>query len=245
MHGADRLQCVKPDGGKICVYCQRHSLKCVMTEDERKRSTSKAYLDSLRSRITLLESMLHQHGLEPPPMEPVESVNTSKNKKSKTVTTARSSSVQSQPVVLKIEPLAPEDYREMSLLSTEECISDWSILSRDIGASPQSQAHSSVPSLSSEDIGTADTDESIHFGPEASMMLNGASISGSEVFGSVGGETGKLEDWSTSLEGGEAWEGQAALLDMGFMLGISTEELDRGKDGGMEADCPFILCEGE
>jgi hypothetical protein len=31
------VQCVMPDGQKSCEYCQKNSLECVVTEDERRR----------------------------------------------------------------------------------------------------------------------------------------------------------------------------------------------------------------
>ncbi|CAK7236305.1 hypothetical protein SCUCBS95973_009561 [Sporothrix curviconia] len=63
-----RIRCVVPKGESECTQCKRAGTECVIkNDDERRRPISKAYMSSLSDRIQLLESMLVDRGVEPPP----------------------------------------------------------------------------------------------------------------------------------------------------------------------------------
>ncbi|OIW26056.1 hypothetical protein CONLIGDRAFT_582044, partial [Coniochaeta ligniaria NRRL 30616] len=63
-----RIRCVVPKGAAECTQCKRSGTECVIkNDDERRRPISKAYMSSLSERINLLESMLKNQGVQPPP----------------------------------------------------------------------------------------------------------------------------------------------------------------------------------
>ncbi|CAK7236939.1 hypothetical protein SBRCBS47491_009807 [Sporothrix bragantina] len=63
-----RIRCVVPKGESECTQCKRAGTECVIkNDDERRRPISKAYMSSLSDRIQLLESMLVDRGVDPPP----------------------------------------------------------------------------------------------------------------------------------------------------------------------------------
>ncbi|KJR79860.1 fungal specific transcription factor domain-containing protein [Sporothrix schenckii 1099-18] len=63
-----RIRCVVPKGEAECTQCKRAGTECIIkNDDERRRPISKAYMSSLSDRIQLLESMLVDRGVEPPP----------------------------------------------------------------------------------------------------------------------------------------------------------------------------------
>ncbi|OAA62748.1 Transcription factor [Niveomyces insectorum RCEF 264] len=63
-----RIRCVVPKGEAECTQCKRAGTECVIkNDDERRRPISKAYMSSLSDRISLLESMLVDRGVVPPP----------------------------------------------------------------------------------------------------------------------------------------------------------------------------------
>lgn len=63
-----RIRCVVPEGHAECTQCSRTGTTCIIkNDDERRRPISKAYMSSLSSRIALLEGMLLEQGVEPPP----------------------------------------------------------------------------------------------------------------------------------------------------------------------------------
>ena len=63
-----RIRCVVPKGEAACTQCKRAGSECVIkNDDERRRPISKAYMSSLSQRIVLLENMLSDRGVTPPP----------------------------------------------------------------------------------------------------------------------------------------------------------------------------------
>ncbi|KAK0625518.1 fungal-specific transcription factor domain-containing protein, partial [Bombardia bombarda] len=64
-----RIRCVVPEGDSECTQCKRTGAQCIIKNDDerRRRPISKAYMSSLSSRITLLEGMLKERGVLPPP----------------------------------------------------------------------------------------------------------------------------------------------------------------------------------
>ncbi|KAK3385399.1 fungal-specific transcription factor domain-containing protein [Podospora didyma] len=63
-----RIRCVVPEGASECTQCKRSGAECIIkNDDERRRPISKAYMSSLSSRISLLEGMLKERGVSPPP----------------------------------------------------------------------------------------------------------------------------------------------------------------------------------
>ncbi|KAK3346586.1 fungal-specific transcription factor domain-containing protein [Lasiosphaeria hispida] len=63
-----RIRCVVPEGQVHCTQCKRTGAECVIkNDDERRRPISKAYMSSLSCRIALLEGMLKDRGVAPPP----------------------------------------------------------------------------------------------------------------------------------------------------------------------------------
>ncbi|KAH7628319.1 fungal-specific transcription factor domain-containing protein [Sordaria sp. MPI-SDFR-AT-0083] len=63
-----RIRCVVPDGESGCTQCKKTGAECIIrNDDERRRPISKAYMSSLSNRITLLEEMLRERGVAPPP----------------------------------------------------------------------------------------------------------------------------------------------------------------------------------
>ncbi|KAI1108828.1 fungal-specific transcription factor domain-containing protein [Nemania sp. NC0429] len=63
-----RIRCVVPKGGSGCIQCKRSGTECVIKmDDERRRPISKAYVSSLSTRISMLESMLQRNGIPIPP----------------------------------------------------------------------------------------------------------------------------------------------------------------------------------
>ena len=56
-----------PTGDSECVQCRRAGTECIIkNDDERRRPISRAYMSTLTDRVALLESMLKDHGAEPP-----------------------------------------------------------------------------------------------------------------------------------------------------------------------------------
>ncbi|KAL0934687.1 fungal specific transcription factor [Colletotrichum truncatum] len=63
-----RIRCVVPKGESECVQCKKAGNECIIrNDDERRRPISKAYMSSLSDRISMLEGMLLEKGVEPPP----------------------------------------------------------------------------------------------------------------------------------------------------------------------------------
>ncbi|KAL2163351.1 hypothetical protein VTH06DRAFT_5408 [Thermothelomyces fergusii] len=63
-----RIRCVVSEGETECTQCKRTGSTCIIKDDdERRRPISKAYMSSLANRITLLETMLKERGVTPPP----------------------------------------------------------------------------------------------------------------------------------------------------------------------------------
>ncbi|KAK4124498.1 hypothetical protein N657DRAFT_680477 [Parathielavia appendiculata] len=63
-----RIRCVVGEGESECAQCKRTGAPCIIKDDdERRRPISKAYMSSLSSRIALLEEMLKERGVVPPP----------------------------------------------------------------------------------------------------------------------------------------------------------------------------------
>ncbi|KAI1334537.1 fungal-specific transcription factor domain-containing protein [Xylariaceae sp. FL0016] len=63
-----RIRCIVKKGERECTACQRTSADCVIkNDDERRRPISKAYMSSLADRIDMLEGMLLEQGVMPPP----------------------------------------------------------------------------------------------------------------------------------------------------------------------------------
>ncbi|KAK3313132.1 fungal-specific transcription factor domain-containing protein [Apodospora peruviana] len=63
-----RIRCVVPEGSSECTQCKRSGAECIIkNDDERRRPISKAYMSSLSNRIALLEGMLQERGVVPPP----------------------------------------------------------------------------------------------------------------------------------------------------------------------------------
>ncbi|KAL2024939.1 hypothetical protein VTK56DRAFT_3638 [Thermocarpiscus australiensis] len=63
-----RIRCVVAEGETECAQCKRTGATCVIKDDdERRRPISKAYMSSLSNRIALLEEMLRERGVVPPP----------------------------------------------------------------------------------------------------------------------------------------------------------------------------------
>ncbi|KAK3319721.1 nitrogen assimilation transcription factor nit-4, partial [Cercophora scortea] len=63
-----RIRCVVPEGASECTQCKRTGAECVIkNDDERRRPISKAYMSSLSNRIELLEGLLQERGVVPPP----------------------------------------------------------------------------------------------------------------------------------------------------------------------------------
>ncbi|KAF2815741.1 uncharacterized protein BDZ99DRAFT_565677 [Mytilinidion resinicola] len=63
-----RIRCVVPPGDSECIQCKRSGVECIIkNDDERRRPISRAYMCSLTERVALLETMLKEHGAEPPP----------------------------------------------------------------------------------------------------------------------------------------------------------------------------------
>ncbi|KAI6781280.1 putative transcriptional regulatory protein -like protein [Emericellopsis cladophorae] len=63
-----RIRCVVPSGQAECNQCRRAGTECIIkNDDERRRPISKAYMSSLSDRINLLEGMLKESGVNPPP----------------------------------------------------------------------------------------------------------------------------------------------------------------------------------
>ncbi|OHF04688.1 fungal specific transcription factor domain-containing protein [Colletotrichum orchidophilum] len=51
-----------------CIQCKKAGNECVIkNDDERRRPISKAYMSSLSDRIAMLEGMLQERGIQPPP----------------------------------------------------------------------------------------------------------------------------------------------------------------------------------
>ncbi|CAH0000011.1 unnamed protein product [Clonostachys byssicola] len=63
-----RIRCVVPQGQAECNQCRRSGTECIIkNDDERRRPISKAYMSSLSDRISMLEGMLKDKGVVPPP----------------------------------------------------------------------------------------------------------------------------------------------------------------------------------
>ncbi|KAH7133402.1 fungal-specific transcription factor domain-containing protein [Dactylonectria estremocensis] len=63
-----RIRCVVPKNHATCTACQRTGADCIIkNDDERRRPISKAYMSSLSDRISMLEGMLLDKGVVPPP----------------------------------------------------------------------------------------------------------------------------------------------------------------------------------
>ncbi|KAJ2895271.1 Nitrogen assimilation transcription factor nirA [Zalerion maritima] len=63
-----RIRCVVPKGENCCTACQRSGTEClIQNDDQRRKPISKAYMSSLSTRIEVLESMLMEQGVVPPP----------------------------------------------------------------------------------------------------------------------------------------------------------------------------------
>ncbi|KAL1841902.1 hypothetical protein VTJ49DRAFT_6424 [Mycothermus thermophilus] len=66
-----RIRCVVPEGETECSQCRRTGSTCIIKDDDERRRwvapISKAYMSSLSNRIALLEEMLRERGVVPPP----------------------------------------------------------------------------------------------------------------------------------------------------------------------------------
>ncbi|KAF4985548.1 hypothetical protein FDECE_16491 [Fusarium decemcellulare] len=63
-----RIRCVVPKNQATCTACQRSGAECIIkNDDERRRPISKAYMSSLSDRISMLEGLLLEKGVVPPP----------------------------------------------------------------------------------------------------------------------------------------------------------------------------------
>ncbi|KAJ4173349.1 hypothetical protein NW754_012356 [Fusarium falciforme] len=63
-----RIRCVVPKDQTTCTACQKTGAECIIkNDDERRRPISKAYMSSLSDRISMLEGMLLEKGVVPPP----------------------------------------------------------------------------------------------------------------------------------------------------------------------------------
>ncbi|KAK3995256.1 fungal-specific transcription factor domain-containing protein [Cladorrhinum sp. PSN332] len=63
-----RIRCVVREGETECAQCRRTGNTCIIkNDDERRRPISKAYMSSLSNRIAILEEMLKEQGVTPPP----------------------------------------------------------------------------------------------------------------------------------------------------------------------------------
>ncbi|KXJ86804.1 fungal-specific transcription factor domain-domain-containing protein [Microdochium bolleyi] len=63
-----RIRCVVPKGENECTQCKRSGTECIIkNDDERRRPISKAYMSSLSDRINMLEGLLLDKGVVPPP----------------------------------------------------------------------------------------------------------------------------------------------------------------------------------
>ncbi|KAH6623429.1 fungal-specific transcription factor domain-containing protein [Chaetomium tenue] len=63
-----RIRCVVGEGESECTQCRRTGAACIIKDDdERRRPISKAYMSSLSNRINLLEGLLKDRGVVPPP----------------------------------------------------------------------------------------------------------------------------------------------------------------------------------
>ncbi|RGP59435.1 hypothetical protein FLONG3_11186 [Fusarium longipes] len=63
-----RIRCVVPENQIECTACAKSGAECIIkNDDERRRPISKAYMSSLSDRVSLLEGMLLERGVVPPP----------------------------------------------------------------------------------------------------------------------------------------------------------------------------------
>ncbi|KAF2755407.1 hypothetical protein EJ05DRAFT_100313 [Pseudovirgaria hyperparasitica] len=63
-----RIRCVVPSDDTRCVQCSKTGVQCIIkNDDERRRPISRAYMSSLLDRISMLEQMLVDQGIVPPP----------------------------------------------------------------------------------------------------------------------------------------------------------------------------------
>ncbi|SMY22735.1 unnamed protein product [Zymoseptoria tritici ST99CH_1A5] len=64
-----RIRCEVPPGERECKQCKRSGAQCVIkNDDERRRPISRAYMTTLTERVALLETLLKENGIEPPPV---------------------------------------------------------------------------------------------------------------------------------------------------------------------------------
>ncbi|RKK70601.1 hypothetical protein BFJ69_g11676 [Fusarium oxysporum] len=63
-----RIRCVVPKNQTECTACAKSGAECIIkNDDERRRPISKAYMSSLSDRISMLEGLLLEKGVVPPP----------------------------------------------------------------------------------------------------------------------------------------------------------------------------------
>ncbi|KAF4338903.1 transcription factor nirA [Fusarium beomiforme] len=63
-----RIRCVVPKNQTECTACAKSGAECIIkNDDERRRPISKAYMSSLSDRISILEGLLLEKGVVPPP----------------------------------------------------------------------------------------------------------------------------------------------------------------------------------
>ncbi|KAF5657466.1 nirA-like transcription factor [Fusarium heterosporum] len=63
-----RIRCVVPRDQTQCNACSKSGAECIIkNDDERRRPISKAYMSSLSDRISMLEGLLLERGVVPPP----------------------------------------------------------------------------------------------------------------------------------------------------------------------------------
>ncbi|KAF4965812.1 hypothetical protein FSARC_6423 [Fusarium sarcochroum] len=63
-----RIRCVVPKNQTECTACSKSGAECIIkNDDERRRPISKAYMSSLSDRISMLEGLLLENGVVPPP----------------------------------------------------------------------------------------------------------------------------------------------------------------------------------
>ncbi|KAF4120118.1 Fungal trans [Geosmithia morbida] len=107
-----RIRCVVPQGQSECNQCRRAGTECIIkNDDERRRPVSKAYMSSLSDRISLLEAMLKEKGVIPPPAcHPPKTKNEAQRKPDEQLEMSQNSQQQSSS-----QPVAPLNANSPSL----------------------------------------------------------------------------------------------------------------------------------
>ncbi|CCF45640.1 nitrogen assimilation transcription factor nit-4 [Colletotrichum higginsianum] len=108
-----RIRCVVPKGESECIQCKKASSECIIkNDDERRRPISRAYMSSLSNRIAMLEHMLLDNDIQPPPaVHPP---------KSRHEATGPSKQSDEQRKILAKKPIGPEA-SSLSDSGSEDC----------------------------------------------------------------------------------------------------------------------------